>query len=274
MYTSYWNMQSRPFDNISDSRFFFPGETHQAALMKLRYALENRVAGALLAGPAGVGKSLLIESLFEELPEEFGPRAVIRFPQMSPAELLAYLAEELTGRKADPSSIDQSLRAVQGALAKGVKQSRHAVVVIDEAHLLRETDALETVRLLMNFQPGWTVLLVAQPLLLPGLERMPGLEERLAVQSLLKPFSVKSTAAYVHHRLAAGGAAAAEDVFEPDALRVIHERSDGIPRRINRLGDLALLIGYAEERPRITADHVHAVADELLANTSSRRNAA
>jgi general secretion pathway protein A len=54
----------------------------------------------------------------------------------------------------------------------------------------------------------------------------------------------------------------------------MHQLSGGIPSRINRLGDLALLIGFAEEQQRVTADHVAAVADELLTAHTNLRHAA
>ena len=274
MYTSYWKLHCRPFDSVSGEHFYFPGETHQATRAKLQYAIQHRVGAALVAGASGIGKSRLIQSLCDELPDQFGPVIHVRFPQMPPEELLAFIAEELTGRKSDPASVDQSLHHIQRALAKTVEQGRHTLLIIDEAHLLRETDALETVRLLINYEPSWTILLVGQPPLLPALERMPELEERLGVQCFLQPFDVQSTIAYMRHRVTAAGASDVLDLFEPAALEAIHRLSEGIPRKINRLGDLALLIGFAEEQPKITADHVHGVADELLAGPAMRQVAA
>ena len=58
MYETYWQLDQKPFENAADTRFFFPGETHQSALLKLRYAVENRRGGALLTGAAGTGKNL------------------------------------------------------------------------------------------------------------------------------------------------------------------------------------------------------------------------
>jgi general secretion pathway protein A len=72
----------------------------------------------------------------------------------------------------------------------------------------------------------------------------------------------------------AAGAGDVHSVFDPAALEAIHQWSGGTPRRINRLGDLALLIGFAEEQRRVTATHVAAVADELLTGHAGRRLAA
>jgi general secretion pathway protein A len=274
MYRSYWNLSERPFDNGLDARFYYPGETHQATLLKLRYAVEHRCAAALLAGAAGLGKSLLIEALFGELPDRCQPLIQVRFPQLTPAELLAYLAGELTGSLPATGGTDHSLRAIQRALEHNQRDGRQAVVVIDEAHLLRDTETLETVRLLLNFEPAWTVLLAAQPALLPALERMPELEERIGVKCLLRQFSLEETVSYISHRLLAAGADDVHTLFAPDALEAIHSLSGGIPRRINRVCDLALLIGYAEEQPQITATDIRSVAEELLTAPPAERRAA
>ena len=50
-------------------------------------------------------------------------------------------------------------------------------------------------------------------------------------------------------------------------MEALHELSHGLPRQINRLSDLALLVGYAEERNSIGADQVEAVAQELVTVT-------
>jgi general secretion pathway protein A len=274
MYTNYWSLDCRPFDKQDEPRFYYPSETHQATLLKLHYAIENRQGACLLAGMSGLGKTLLVRSLFDSLPEEYYPRIHLRFPQLSPESLVAYLAAELTGERSSGSSLDTHLQRIEACLAHHVDQGQHALVVIDEAHLLCGTDTMETVRLLLNYEPAWTVLLVGQPALLPALERMPELEERLGVKCLLRRFTADETVAYVSHRLRAAGAADVHAIFEPQALEVLHQRADGVPRKINRLADMALLIGFAEEQRKITADRIEAVADELAAIVPAARQAA
>ena len=264
MYTAYWKLNARPFDNRCDPPFLYPGEMHQVTLLKLRYALDHARGAALLAGAAGLGKSLLAETLLRDLPDSFGPRLMVKFPQMTPPQLLAFIAEELTGKNMENATVDRSIQTIQRALNRNARENRRAVLVIDEAHLLREPETLETLRLLMNFEPAWVLLLVAQPLLLPALERAPELEERIGVQCLLRPLSIEESISYIRHRLVAAGAADVHSIFEPAALEAMHQWSGGIPRRINRLGDLALLIGFAEEQRPVTAAQIAAVADELL----------
>jgi general secretion pathway protein A len=268
MYEQYWQLQSRAFENSADARFYYPSEVHQGALLKLRYAVENRRGAALLAGSAGAGKTLLVNLLRRQLPQNVGPLVHLVFPQMTVREMLVYLVEQL-GAPQEPAAThtaDESIRRLERFFAGNSAAGRHAVVVIDEAQLLAETGALETMRLLLNFEaadgPALTLLLVGQPGLLPALERMPALEQRLGVKCLLRPFSEDETASYVTHRMSAAGATF--EIFTTEALTALHELTDGSPRRINRLCDLALLVGFAEEQASIGAGQIESVSKELV----------
>jgi type II secretory pathway predicted ATPase ExeA len=267
MYEAYWQLDAKPFECTSDVRFYYPGESHQAALLKLRYAIENKREAALLAGPAGTGKTLLIAALTRLLPPHCQPLVHLVFPQMPPDQLVAYITNELTGEtSAQPESIERNIRRLQHVLRENVAAKRQAVLVVDEAHLLRDTSALETLRLLLNLQvdgaPAMTMVLVGQTVLLPALDRQPELDERLGVKCLLRRFELEETMAYVSHRLSAAGAK--RPIFDTTALEAVHHLSHGVARQINRLCDLALLIGYADERPGLFAAQIEAVADELV----------
>jgi general secretion pathway protein A len=268
MYLNYWQLESKPFEPNADDGTFFPCETHEAALLKLRYAVENRRGAVLLAGPAGVGKTLLVRRFCATLDAFYVPRAHLVFPQMSSRDLLAYLAEQLGALPADPPryTIDESIRRLEKLLEQNAEQCQHAVVVIDEAHLLEDCGALETLRLLLNFesagQPALTLILVGQMSLVSAVGRLPSLEERLAVKSLVRSFTADETPQYVRHRLQAAGAS--RDIFTADALEALHYLGHGTARQINRLGDLALLVGYADSLPRLTAKEIEAVSEELV----------
>jgi type II secretory pathway predicted ATPase ExeA len=268
MYESYWQLDGKPFENCCDTRFYYPGESHQAALLKLRYTVENKRGGALLAGPSGSGKTLLLSMLRTMLGEESSPLVHVVFPQMPADGLLAFLADELCGfvDHAPAPEVQNSVRRIEHFLAENTRDGKHAVVAIDEAHLIDDSRTFEALRLLMNFeldgQPGLTLLLVGQPGILPTLDRLPQLEERIGVKSLLRPFTETETNEYAEHRLKMAGAT--RPIFEPDALTAIHHLTHGVARRINRLLDLALLIGYAEQRRVISAAQLEAVSQELI----------
>lgn len=269
MYEEYWQLEVKPFDNCCDSRCYYPSETHQGAMLKLRYAIENRRGASVLVGPSGSGKTMLVQMLQRQLPETCAPFVHLVFPQMSSRELLQYLADELGAPHFSETGggLDYTVRRIERFVASNAEEGRHAVVVLDEAQVLVESETLETVRLLSNFeyaaQPGMTLLLAGQPSLLPALARMTTLDDRLGVKTLLRSFTLEESISYVTHRLTAAGAS--RPIFDEGALEALHQCGHGIARQINRLADLSLLIGYAEEAPYLTAGHIEAVAEELVA---------
>src|SRR5580658_2533095 len=133
MYENYWQLSAKPFDGGADARFYYPSEVHQGALLKLRYAIESRQGGALLAGESGSGKTLLVQSLERQLAENYAPFVHLVFPLMTPTELLALVTTELgAATSAERLSADHCIRCLQNFLVENAAQGRHAVIAIDE----------------------------------------------------------------------------------------------------------------------------------------------
>lgn len=267
MYQAYWQLDSRPFEQSCDARFYFPAESQQAALLKLRYVLENRRGAAVLAGESGLGKSLLVQKLLEDLSAEFSPRIHLVYPQMPPEQLLTYLADQLTGQVSPLTlGLDQSVQRIQRQLEMNAQAGKHALIAIDEAHLISNLQTLEALRLLLNFerggQPLATFLFSGQTNLVLSVRRLPALDERTAVTCVLARLSANETAYYIRHRLTAAGAK--RSIFDNSAIDAVFELTHGVPRRINRLCDLALLVGYGEELKSLTAAHIESIHQELI----------
>lgn len=270
MYEAYWKLSRRPFGSGADPRAYYPSDAHQGALLKLRYTIENQHSAGLLTGAPGTGKTLLLRLLAEQLPERFQPIIELVFPQMPAAELLALFADELAAGPAARSgsplpTIADSIARIQANLREHAAKGRHTVLAIDDAQLLEGNRTFETLRLLLNMEtdgrPLLTLLLVGQPGLLPMMERMPHFEERLGAKCLLRPLTVEETMSYVSHRLTAAGAE--QTIFDTAALETLFRLTRGVPRRINRLCDLALLIAFADEQAVVGSAHIEAVAQEL-----------
>ena len=71
MYLDYWQLSAKPFEPGCDARSLFKGAAYQSALHKLRYAIENNRALGLVAGLAGTGKTMLMETLRQQLGEKY-----------------------------------------------------------------------------------------------------------------------------------------------------------------------------------------------------------
>lgn len=268
MYTEYWQLESKPFEPVLQSPFYFPSSAQQAALHKLQYAIQSGRQATMLAGPSGCGKTALVQALQTQLDDTVGRFLQLVFPLMSSRDLLAYLAEEIGAPAADPPqrTVEESLRRLEFALGEQVRSGKQTVLVIEEAHLLEDGGLLETLRLLTNLVSsggaGFTLLLVGQTPLFSALRRHPPFEQRFEMKILLKAFEEQQTADYIIHRLNAAGATRA--VFSTDAMDAVHRLSGGIPRQINRLCDLALMVGFAAGQHTIDAEQIESVYRELI----------
>ena len=272
MYSQHWNLERPPFENTFDPDFFFPSQTHQAALLKLRYLIENQKGVGVLVGPTGAGKTFVARRLAHDLSQHAGPWLHLPFPQMSADDLLSDLAVRLAGESVmagiPPHSLlprSSALRLIEQSLDEHARAGRHPVIIVDDAHLIDDPATLQTLELLLNFQQPpqrvFSLILLGDRLLLSRLSRLPRFEDRLAIRAMLHSLSADETARYVRFRLEVAGARQA--MFDAAALAEIAQLSGSVPRRINRLAALALLVGYADGRQQLTAADVANVSDEL-----------
>jgi general secretion pathway protein A len=264
MYEAHWGLTRRPFENDCDSGFYFRGESHRAASLKLRYALDNRHGAATLCGPVGTGKTYLAHLVAAKAVEDGALPVHMSYPRVTANEWLAWLAAEL-GADADADrSLDVVLRSLESRLRQLKTEGRRPVVVVDDAHLADDPDLVQAWHLLLNYQQradvDFTLLLVGEPRLLTQVGRCRPLAERISVTALLRPLDRGETEQYVTSRLAVAGRT--QPVFTADAQAALFEHSGGVPRRVNRLCDLALLVGFAEKLTALTAAEVEGVAAE------------
>lgn len=260
MYEAHFGLSERPFGETVSPSAYVALPSRDSVLRRLRYGLEHGQGPAVMFGPPGTGKTLLARALARALG---GTSAHLAFPAMSAGELLAYLADELGATAGGDGTLGGSMRRVRQWLASASARGDRPLLVVDEAHLIDDPMTFESLRLLLNFTtsgpPDLSLLLVGGPELLL---RLPAaLVDRLTARCLLGPLSEAESASYVQGRLAAAGAAA--PLFDLAALTALYRAGDGLPRRLNRLADLALLIAYAEGQPGPDARAVAIAAREL-----------
>lgn len=260
MYQEHFGLVRRPFVETVSPASYVALASRDAAMRRVRYGLEHGLGPVLLYGQSGAGKTLLTRRLAMDLGV---PTVHLTFPAMPAVDLLTHLAEELGGSILDAPTMATALRRLREVLADHAEREIRPLVIVDEAQLIQDPSVFETLRLLLNFQthgsPDLTLMLsgTAETLL-----QLPiGFQERLAARSLLAPLTESESAEYVRGRLAAAGAS--EPSFTSEALRELHRAALGVPRRLNHLADLALLIAYAEELPQADARVVSIAAREF-----------
>lgn len=267
MYKKYWNFDEKPFENTPDPRFMYYAEQHLEALSRLLYAVVERKSAAILTGDYGCGKTVISRVITNKLLQEEDRYnvALIVNPAISSIEMLTEILYQLGGEVAKDSQKIDILRTLNERLYKNANENRHTVVIIDEAQTIASELVFEELRLLLNFQSDekflLTLLLLGQPELKQLIAKIPQLEQRFSVKFHLKGLSLEDTVNYIKHRCQTAGRQ--EEVFTEFAYKAVYEATLGVPRKINNICDISLMLGFTKNVDKIDENIVRAVAEDM-----------
>jgi len=264
MYQEYWQLKEPPFENVPDPKFIYFSAEHEEALTRLLYAIKARKGAAMLTGDVGAGKTTLSRVLIQSLPVQKYEVAVITNPDLSPLEFLKEILHQL-GIDEDLESKVDILHRLNEELFKNVRAEKDTVIVIDEAQAIQDFLVLEEIRLLLNFQLNErfliTLIIIGQPELKEITTLLPQLDQRIAIRYHLGPLSFEDTVQYIEFRLKIAGST--RKIFTDGALEKIYEYSKGIPRKINNICDLSLLVGFSARAKEIDSQIVTRLIDDI-----------
>ncbi len=263
MYESYWGLSSLPFQIVSDPDKYFPSSVHEEARSRISYAIRYGKGAALFTGDVGIGKTTVTNVVIKKLTDKNIDVAMILNPLLCVNDFLKEILYQMKVKSEASTKLDL-IHDIRDKLVSNYHNGKTTVLIIDEAHLITDINILEEIRLLLNYQLDGkfllTVILVGQPELRKIIRNVPPLEQRLTIKFHLKNLSFEGTTDYIFHRLTHSGAR--EALFTPEALRLIYEHTNGIPRRINQICDLALLVTSYEKKYSVDAEDIRKVIDD------------
>ncbi|HEX8090501.1 MAG TPA: AAA family ATPase [Blastocatellia bacterium] len=264
MYQEFYGLRDIPFSLAPDPKYLFRTESMLEVFANLQYGIENGKGIVVVTGEVGTGKTTTLRSMLQSLDHSV-LAAYIFNPLLSTEEFFDFLAGEFRLRPQQSKSA--MLRLLGQVLMYRHAQGLRTVLIVDEAHLL-PGHLLEEIRLLSNFETNrdklLQIILCGQPELhdLFARTELRQLKQRVSLKCSIKTLGAHETCEYIRWRLRVAGARD-ENLFEPEAIRMIHRYSDGIPRVVNNICDNALLTGFSHGSPRITASIIRDVVEEL-----------
>ncbi|SFN10969.1 AAA family ATPase [Thermodesulforhabdus norvegica] len=255
MYIKFFGLHKNPFTTLPDPAFFYESPDHREALAALQHGIDNDKGCMVVTGEVGTGKTTLARFLVNSLTDSV-ISIYIDYPFDSLIGLLKILADRIGVNFDRHENVVEMAAKIRERLLHLAQEGKKVVIIIDEAQNL-SSESLEYVRLISNIHAEnrrlLNIVLVGQNELGDKIksEKMKPLFQRITIWKTLKPLNREETENYIRHRMLLAGSY--EIPFTKGALKLIHKRTKGIPRLINLMCDGLLLLGYAENRRKISA---------------------
>jgi general secretion pathway protein A len=267
MYLRHFGLRELPFELTPNPRFLFMTTQHREALANLQYGLSTAKAVTLLIGEAGTGKTTLLRAALESETCRHVRCVHLTNPGLSRDEFIETLARAFGLSEAAFTSKASLLSELEIELKARRARGETTALVVDEAQRLTP-ELLEEIRLLANIETDTEKLLplvlAGQPELAARLNEndMRQLKQRVALRCEIKPLALGDTAAYIANRIRTAGGESAR-LFTREAVVLIQDYSQGIPRTISVICDNALLNGFAAGRQPVGRDIIEEVVKDF-----------
>lgn len=220
----------------------------------------------LILGEPGAGKTAVLRAVRHALPESRYRLTYCHNATLGRRDFYRQLCTAIgLAPKATAAAVFHALSEYVLELAQDRQQ--HPVFLLDECHLMHD-DMLDHLHILQNYAWDSRALLSLVLIGLPELKERLGrrrhrsLMSRLDRRVVVEPLVPEDTAAYLAHRLALAGCE--RELFPPDAVALLHERTGGILRELDRIADLALDLAV---RRRAKVVHKDVVLDAISVDT-------
>ncbi len=265
MYCELFGLSEAPFRLTPDPQFLFASKQHSRAKAYMESTIWLADGFVILTGEIGSGKTTLIESFLNELPDNV-VLAQINQTQLTPVEFLQSLLVEFGFEPWEMKKVEL-LAKLKDFMIEQYAAGKTLLLVIDEAQNLSRR-VLEEVRLLSGIESQkeklLRIVLAGQPELADKLDApdLQQLSQRVRLRFHLGALSRGETREYIEHRLRIAGAGDRQ-LIDDDAYDLIYRYAGGVPRLTNVLCDTAMLCAFAEDEARVDEKLVRTAIEEL-----------
>lgn len=216
-----------PFGDASSPSLYVMREATERALSELVGYGSEPARPAVLVGPPGIGKSLLLQVAGKSI-DSVGSRVFVSFPSLDVENLCRWILDELRSPR-----FDDPVFAFEAYLGHLREIGSALLLLVDDLHLM----PAETVHQLGR----WVAASTGEFRLIASSISHPHCDEKITPlgptcrKVLIKtPMQQDESLQYVRRRLELAGATDATRArFDVDTVAELHRVSGGVPRKLN-----------------------------------------
>lgn len=273
-YHEFYGLRSDPFESNANQDFIYQHTAYERIKASLISGVKDGSRIMLLTGKPGTGKSLVISSALNQLPESYRIVTITK-PVKVPEDLMVRLCDDL-GLGFIDRNLQDLLPTFLAYLRITGRLGNKLLLVLECAEELSGS-VLLLIRKLIGSTYGNSgnirVILAGQSRLALQLneEKNESLRRFIGFYSELMPLSRDETDSYLRHRLAVSGARNPDEIFSESAIKKLFELSQGIPRDINRLCNRILRIGAIRRWNQISSVDLDKLSQRLSLATAEQK---
>jgi type II secretory pathway predicted ATPase ExeA len=255
----HFGLSEDPFRNEPRLRDFFETPSSREVLARIERGLRQARGLVVLTGEPGSGKTMLVRRLLDTLEEEvFEASMLVVLSSGADAGWILTRFAKLLGIEEPEREREALLAQVYEQLAIIREDGRHAVLIIDDAHLIASGETLSDVCGLLKLEYEdrrlFSLVLAGDDRLEAAIAADPGLAHRVEVKARVESLGVEGVAAYLTQRIRQAGGS--PSILENDVIAALQRLGRGLPGRMNTLADNALFEAFLCGRPQVSRPDV------------------
>lgn len=263
-WVGHFGLRETPFTKDIGATDLWVPKSRAPVIERLVDACRER-GHAVLAGEPGVGKTCVLRALRERLPDAGFRLTYCHNVTLGRRDFYRHICIALgLSPKATAAAV---FFIISSHISELGRENVHPVLLIDEAHLLHQ-DVLDHLHILANYEwdskPLLSLVLVGLPEIRQRLTlaRNRSLYSRVHTRISLGEATATDTAEYVAYRMKRAGAE--REVFNADAISIIHEQAQGRLRDIDRICTDALKLAAKKKARSVDrASIAHVIEHDL-----------
>ena len=241
MYNSFFEIDYPPFSISQDLNYLYLNKKLKEILDGLRYACNTKKGIIKLTGDVGSGKTIICKALANELKDNF---LVIN---IHPAEIKSLNILEVIDSKLLENNIDSFLNK------KNIKVSKNRILIIFDDYTKISDENLNSIMFAnenIKSSSLLTFLLISNNFENKKITNvLKKINDRVIYHFDMPKLSKDDTINYINHRLKMAGYKNNQvELFSKKICSLVHEKSNGLPRKINILCDKCLISAFLNQR--------------------------